>query len=149
MRFLADMGVDVRVVQWLNKRGHDAIHLRDEHLHRLPNGQIFEKAAHERRILLTFDLDFGEIAALTRQHPVTVILFRLHNTRASHLMARLDAVLKTSAPALERAAVVLVEESRHRISIPSHWRGVEHAPQSRRSVMVTKWHQALSLTHRT
>ena len=115
MRFLADMGVDVRVVQWLRDQGHDAVHLRDEGLHRLPNGQIFAKAAHERRLLLTFDLDFGEIAALARDQPVTVILFRLHNTRGSHVISRLEAVLTDSPSALARPAVVLVEESRHRI----------------------------------
>lgn len=115
MRFLADMGVDVRVVQWLNQHGHDAIHLRDDGLHRLPDGEIFEKAAREARILLTFDLDFGEIAALAHGRPVTVVLFRLHNTRAPHVIARLESVLRASASALLRPAVVLVEESRHRI----------------------------------
>jgi predicted nuclease of predicted toxin-antitoxin system len=70
MRFLADMGVDARVVQWLKERGHDALHLRDEGRHRLPNGEIFNKAAREHRVLLTFDLDFGEIAALTKGRTV-------------------------------------------------------------------------------
>jgi len=43
MRFLADMGVDIRVVRWLREKGHDATHLRDEGLHRMPNGEIFNK----------------------------------------------------------------------------------------------------------
>jgi predicted nuclease of predicted toxin-antitoxin system len=58
------MGVDVRVVRWLREHGHDAVHLRDEGLQRLPNGEIFTKAIAEARVVLTFDLDFGEIAAL-------------------------------------------------------------------------------------
>jgi predicted nuclease of predicted toxin-antitoxin system len=61
MRFLADMGVSMRVVDWLRTIGHDTVHLRDESLHRLPNGEIFQKAFVEQRIVLTFDLDFGEI----------------------------------------------------------------------------------------
>jgi predicted nuclease of predicted toxin-antitoxin system len=44
MRFLADMGVSQRVVTWLREQGHDAIHLRDEGLQRLANGDIFTKA---------------------------------------------------------------------------------------------------------
>jgi predicted nuclease of predicted toxin-antitoxin system len=115
MRFLADMGVDVRLVRWLRDQGHDATHLRDEGLHRLPNGEIFEKAVSEQRVILTFDLDFGEIAALSRGRPVRVILFRLHNTRTPHVIARLASVLQASAAALEQGAVILVEESRHRI----------------------------------
>jgi predicted nuclease of predicted toxin-antitoxin system len=32
MRFLADMGVDQRIVDWLRTQGHDAIHLREHQL---------------------------------------------------------------------------------------------------------------------
>jgi len=115
MRFLADMGVSSGVVEWLRNHGHDAKHLRDEGLHRMPNGEIFAKAIHENRIIITFDLDFGEIVALAKGKTASVILFRLHNTRTSHLLDRLSAVLKDSASALEEGAVVVVEESRHRV----------------------------------
>ena len=54
MRFPADMGVSQRVVSWLRNEGHDALHVREENLLRLPNGLIFEKAYSEKRILLTF-----------------------------------------------------------------------------------------------
>ena len=64
MRFLADMGVAMRIVEWLRAQGHDVNHLREEGLQRMPDGDIFLKAATESRILLTFDLDFGEILAL-------------------------------------------------------------------------------------
>ena len=66
MRFLADMGVSSGVVEWLRNHGHDAKHLREEGLHRMPNGEIFAKAIHENRIIITFDLDFGEIIALAK-----------------------------------------------------------------------------------
>lgn len=61
MLFLADMGVSMRVVDWLRQQSHDVVHLRDRQLQRLPNGDIFQLAAQEHRIVLTFDLDFGEI----------------------------------------------------------------------------------------
>jgi len=109
------MGVATRIVQWLKDKGHDAVHLREENLHRLPNGLIFEKAYSEKRILLTFDLDFGEIVALSGEKQVTVILFRLHNTRTPHVIERIEKVLRDSAQALEEGAIVVVEETRHRI----------------------------------
>ena len=115
MRFLADMGVAQRIVQWLRVEGHDVVHLSDEQLHRLPNGEIFVKAEAERRIILTFDLDFGEIVASSGGRSVSVVLFRLHNTRTPHVMDRLRKVLQESAQALEEGAVIVVEESRHRI----------------------------------
>ena len=115
MRFLADMGVALGVVEWLRAQGHDTLHLREEGLHRLPNGAIFEKAATEGRILLTFDLDFGEILALSRGRQVSVVLFRLHNTRTPRILERLGRVLAESGGDLEQGAVVVVEESRHRV----------------------------------
>jgi predicted nuclease of predicted toxin-antitoxin system len=115
VRFLADMGVDQRVVEWLRAAGHDALHLRDEGLHRLPDPQIFNKAIAEQRIVLTFDLDFGEIAALVRGRLTSVILFRLHDTRAAHVIERLASTLAVSAAALDVGAIVIVEESRHRV----------------------------------
>lgn len=96
MRFLADMGVALRIVQWLREEGHDAVHLRGEGLQRMPNGEIFEKAVSEERIIPTFDLDFGEILALSGGRPVGVVLFRLHNTRTPHVTERLKTVLKES-----------------------------------------------------
>lgn len=115
MRFLADMGVDLRVVEWLRQQAHDAKHLRDEGLQRSANGEIFAKAIAETRVVLTFDLDFGEIAALTKGRKASVILFRLHNTRTPHVIERLAGALADCADALERGAVVVVEESRHRV----------------------------------
>lgn len=115
MRFLADMGVSMRVVAWLREQGYDARHLREEGLHRLPNGAIFEKAAQEERVILTFDLDFSEIAALTSVRVTSVISFRLRNTLPVHVIERLEAVLAASTPSIEASAVVSVEDGWHRV----------------------------------
>jgi predicted nuclease of predicted toxin-antitoxin system len=63
MKFLADMGISPQVVQELNKSGHDALHLQDEGLHRLTDGEILAHAKNQGRVLLTHDLDFGELLA--------------------------------------------------------------------------------------
>jgi predicted nuclease of predicted toxin-antitoxin system len=81
-------------------------------LQRLPDPDIFDKAHLERRIIVTFDLDFGEIAAFSRGRIVSVVLFRLHNTRTRHVIERLQSALNF-ADALE--TVVVVEESRCRV----------------------------------
>ena len=115
MRFLADMGVAIRVVEWLRDQGYDARHLREEELQRLPDDQIFRKAVAENRAVLTFDLDFGEIVAFSGRQKVSVVLFRLQNTRTPHVIERLRVVLQEAGPALEQGAVVVVEEARLRI----------------------------------
>lgn len=115
MRFLADICVDIRVVGWLREQGHDAIHLRDEELYRMPNGEIFKKGMKEDRIVITFDLDFAEIAALTGGEKPSVILFRLKNTRTPNVINRLSRVIQDSSDDLEKDAVIVVEEFRHRV----------------------------------
>lgn len=45
MRFLADMGVSQRIVEWLRQNGHDTVHLRELSLQRLADAKVFERAA--------------------------------------------------------------------------------------------------------
>lgn len=109
------MGVSLGAVEWLRREGHDATHLREEGLQRAADVDVFAKAIAEERVVLTFDLDFGEIAAVSGGRKASVILFRLHDTRTPHLIDRLSAVLADCMPALEGGAVVIVEESRYRV----------------------------------
>ena len=109
------MCVPISIVVWLREQGRDVTHLREEGLQRLPNGDIFEKAIGENRVVLTFDLDFGEIAALSKGRRCSIILFRLRNTRSAHVIERLRSVLATSESELEEGTVIIVEESRIRI----------------------------------
>ena len=44
MKFLADMGISLRTVEWLREQSYDTLHLRDQGLQRLPDGEIIEKA---------------------------------------------------------------------------------------------------------
>ena len=115
MRFLADMGVAMRVVESLRDEGHDVLHLREQGLQRLPDEQIFRKAIAEDRTVLTFDLDFAEIVAFSRLQKTSVILFRLQNTRTPRVIERPKVALHQSGAILERGAVVVVEESRIRV----------------------------------
>jgi len=115
VRFLADMGVPASVVLELRRMGHEAVHLREQDFQRLPDEEVFQKTTAENRTLLTFDLDFSEIVALSGNQTVGVVLFRLRNTRADHVMERLEKVLAESSDALEQGAVVTVEEHRHRV----------------------------------
>ncbi len=117
MRFLGDMNIPSGVIQWLRDQGHDAIHLREQRLARLPDGEIFHKADTEERIILTCDLGFGEILALSGTQTVSVVVFRAQNKRAPHLIARLQKVLEESAQDLEEGAIISVGDRDHRVRL--------------------------------
>jgi predicted nuclease of predicted toxin-antitoxin system len=111
------MGVSIRVAEWLRQDGNDATHLRDEGLQTLADRLIFQKAIVEDRIIITFDLDFGEIAALSQRKVVSVVILRLNNSRADYVIQRLGAVLPVVEHALQSGAIVTIEDTRHRIRL--------------------------------
>ena len=115
MRFLVDACVDIGVDRWLREQGHESTHLRDEQLQKLPNGDIFTKAASEKRVIVTLDLDFGEIISFSHTNIVSTITFRVHDTRGAFLMQRLQNVLPNVITFLERGAIVIVEDARYRV----------------------------------
>ncbi len=115
MKFLADMGVALSTIRALREHGHDAVHLQEAGLGRLPDRAIMEKARQENRVVLTFDLDFGDLLAAGLLDTPSVLVFRLHNQTPSSVTPRLLAVLSETQRELEAGAVVIVEEARYRI----------------------------------
>jgi predicted nuclease of predicted toxin-antitoxin system len=114
LRFLLDACVPKRVADSLRASGHDAVHLLELGLSQLSDREVFARALAERRIILTFDLDFGEIVALSGSPSAGVIVFRLENTSTTHVIERLRAVLAVAQTMFEQGAIVSVEETRHR-----------------------------------
>ena len=117
MKFLADMGISQSTVNWLRERGFDAIHLREKGLQRISDTAIIEKAKEEGRVILTCDLDFGDIMAASGGICPSVIIFRLEDERPGNMNKRLAQVLEESFDALEKGAIISVEETRHRIRL--------------------------------
>ena len=68
MKFIADMGISPRVVDDLRPKGHDAVHLAEQGLNRMADGDILQKALQENRVLLTHDRDFGELLAASGEN---------------------------------------------------------------------------------
>jgi len=109
------MNLPPTMADWLRSAGHDAVHVRELGLSDAPDREIFERAAANSRIVVTFDLDFGEIAGLARGAAVGAVLLRLRLPSRQHLQQRLRVAISTAARALEAGAIVVVEASRIRI----------------------------------
>jgi len=109
------MGVSMTTVVALRAAAHDAVHLREQGLFRLPDPDIVAKAAGERRIVLTFDLDFGDILAVARTEAPSVIIFRLRNQTPAAVNPRLFRVIRECESELATGAVVIVEDEGYRV----------------------------------
>jgi predicted nuclease of predicted toxin-antitoxin system len=77
---------------------------------------MFDHAAHDARVVVSADTDFGTLLAIRKQTPPSVILFR-HDSQ--HQPADQAALLKANLPqivgALEAGSIVVVHPDRIRI----------------------------------
>jgi predicted nuclease of predicted toxin-antitoxin system len=115
MRFLLDMNLPPAMTEWLRAEGHDAVHVREIGLAGFPDHRVFARAAEDGRIVITFDLDFGEIVALRGASGAGVALLRLRLVRQSRLRERLRVAIAEAAEALQAGAIIVVEDTRIRI----------------------------------
>lgn len=115
MKFLLDMGLARRTAEYLRGHGYDAVHLREQGLQRLSDESIVAKALAEGRVILTHDLDFGRIVALSRGQLPSVVTFRLTDMRAGEVNRRLDDVLGRFATQLVEGALISVTDDAVRI----------------------------------
>jgi predicted nuclease of predicted toxin-antitoxin system len=82
MRFLADAGISPKTVEFLKQLGHETTHVRTLGMQRAPDAQIIALARTDGSVVLSFDLDFGDLLALGVMDKPSVILFRLADERA-------------------------------------------------------------------
>ena len=115
MKFLADMGISPRSVAFLRDLGVEAVHLHELGLDRLPDAEIVKKARHEGYVVLTHDLDFGELLALSGAEVPSVVIFRLQNMRPHNVNRYLQILITEHQTALDKGAIFSVSEGRIRV----------------------------------
>jgi predicted nuclease of predicted toxin-antitoxin system len=115
MKFLADMGISPRSVAFLRNLGYEAVHLYELGLERLPDVEILIKARREGYIVLTHDLDFGELIALSGADLLSVVIFRLRSMRPANVNRYLQILVTEHQTSLEKGAIFSVTESRIRV----------------------------------
>lgn len=115
MKFLADMGISPKTVIWLKNQGFDAVHLVEQGLEKLTDEEILIKANNEQRIILTLDLDFGLLLAITKSSLPSVILFRLGNESREIVQTRLKEILEECQNELLSGAIISVDDDSFRI----------------------------------
>ena len=119
MKFLADMGISPGSVLFLRHLGHDAVHLHELGLDRLPDPQILKMARDEDRVVLTHDLDFGDLMAASGDVLPSVVIFRLRNMGPLNVNRYLQSVLDQHSGDLVQGAILTVTEGHSRVrSLP-------------------------------
>ncbi|MDA8285155.1 MAG: DUF5615 family PIN-like protein [Actinomycetota bacterium] len=97
MRFLVDQCLSGDLAEGLVAAGHDAVHVAAYGLSRADDDEILARAAHEGRVLISADTDFGGLLAARGATLPSVILYRRRTRRRPHeqvmvLLANLGAI---------------------------------------------------------
>ena len=88
MKFLADENIPAALVNDLKRLGYDILRV-DEIRKGMDDREVLELSFKEKRILITFDKDFGRLAVREKQNCVGVILLRVTPVSVQYVKNRL------------------------------------------------------------
>jgi predicted nuclease of predicted toxin-antitoxin system len=108
------MPLSPMLVQWLSENGHDALHAAAIGLHRAPDTEIMSHAKDEGRIVVTADLDYPRLLALSAAIEPSLILFRGGNWDDDEIVARMATLLASVSEADFERSIFVVEPQRIR-----------------------------------
>ncbi|MCX8016903.1 MAG: DUF5615 family PIN-like protein [Rhodocyclaceae bacterium] len=117
LRLLIDMNLSPAWVPVLAAAGFEAVHWSDVGRPDAPDRDLFTWARENHHVVLTHDLDFGAMLALTCARSPSVFQVRTQDVSPSALAARVIASLRRFENELAAGALVVVDESRDRVRI--------------------------------
>lgn len=118
-KFLVDMPLSPELAAWLVLQGHDAVHASALGLSRADDHVILQRAREEARVLVTADLDFPRLFAMTHaQGPGLILLREGHYTEQETIALVTRALATVSFRELVRSIVVVDHVRVRKTSLP-------------------------------
>ena len=115
MKILVDMNLSPSWVDRLEAAGFDSVHWSSLGLASAPDSEIMAFAKVLGYVVLTQDLDFGEILAATQGEKPSVVQIRSDDLSFAVIGAAVVAALRQSFAELELGALVTVDPKRTRL----------------------------------
>jgi len=115
MKFLADANTPGLLVESLTSLGHDVFWAYT--VPRTPDLELIEKAATERRVVITFDKDFGELV-FKRGHSVGVVLIRLRDTSMTDMVSVVVNLVSSESEKLNHLFCVIENNRIRKTPLP-------------------------------
>jgi len=117
MKLLIDMNLSPQLVRLLTDAGHHATYWGMIGKRNAEDGEILNWAKENGYVIVTNDLDFGAILAITGLESPSVVLFRRREV-FSHVIAPLILyAIENFAVELDAGALIVVDEYRYRVRL--------------------------------
>ena len=117
IKLLIDMNLSPDWVPVLKTHGWSAVHWSTVGNPRASDDAIMNWAVMNEYVVVTHDLDFGAMLALSHAQGPSVLQVRAEDILPDHLEGLVIAALKQHASDLASGALVVVDESRSRVRI--------------------------------
>src|SRR5215469_3712011 len=108
------MPLSPALARWLASRGHDSVHASALGLDRAADVEILARAAQEGRTVVTADLDYPRLLALTAAAGPSLILFRGGDGGEADGLARLQQLLEDLDRSDITRSILVIERERVR-----------------------------------
>jgi len=115
MRLLADAHISPRTVEHLRSLGHDVVRVGEVLGPGATDVEIVEEAERDDRVVLTQDLDFSQIVAVSGRTKPSVVSLRLTNVAVGAVNTLLETVIPAIEADVAAGAIVTVEDTRVRV----------------------------------
>lgn len=115
MNFLLDMNVPRELGRLLASEGHTWRHVGDIGLAQASDTAILEEAGAANEVILTHDLDYGNLLAFSGQSVPSVIILRFRNMRPENVVACLAHLWPAVEAPLAQGAIVTLDDGAYRI----------------------------------
>ena len=116
MKFLLDMPVSVTLLDVLETYGYEGVHAHQIGKDRAADSELLEIARREDRVVITADLDFPRLLALSSATGPGLILFRGGNYTDVEMCDLLERVLKSVSPETLAFSICVVDRKRIRVT---------------------------------
>jgi predicted nuclease of predicted toxin-antitoxin system len=117
VKFLVDMNLAPRWSEFLNSSGFDATHWSQVGAHDTADAVIMAFAASHDYVVLTHDLDFGAILAVTHGTKPSVIQIRADDVSPTAIGATVIRTIRQLSTELEDGVLVTIYPSRSRVRV--------------------------------
>jgi predicted nuclease of predicted toxin-antitoxin system len=115
MKFLVDLALSPKTVKALRDRGYEAARVNELGMAKSKDSEIVEYAAKNDLIVITADLDFGDILAFTGYKKPSVIIFRLKEPSVDLINSLLLSAIPRITDSLDKGSIVVSEDYQIRI----------------------------------
>lgn len=115
MKFLLNMNLPRELGKRLHRDGHAYRHAADIGLSRAEDTEIIREAVKSKEVILTHDLDYGDLLAFSGDTEPSVVIFRVVNTHVDNLFRCLVSRWNEIEKPLQQGAIVIIEDAAFRI----------------------------------